>query len=272
MDAWVLKSGRIGAFELLGEVAAQLGELRFEGISSERDAAPAAFVRRAVELVARAGELALGGNPEGVGLMVRTAFEAATLAVWVASSPGNFERLSGDHSRSIRRLSTKAVGGALDPLLVDWPESQRMPPFEQVVAAVGAWLLEQGNDHASRFSEFYDGFYRLHSTVDVHNWGPAVRYLRVENETYRVADYPRLVGMHPMWNVVATATVVGWLACVTFEACQYGSTNELRPIVDRLADELDRRMVTVDVEVVSLLERLDITPTLLRIRDPRNTA
>ena len=189
-------------------------------------------------------------------MLVRTALESATYAVWVLGDSDRFDRLNADYARYVRLLNDGAMSGRLTPLLDGWPASERLVSFERVVGDVADWLAGRSDPGGGRYRELYSGLYRSLSTFDVHGLGPVERYVIADGTA--VVIPPRPGGMAPGVAVALGALVLGLVAepvCASYRL----DTVELVELTEQLYTELaSSGAATLHPDVVEGLARYGI--------------
>lgn len=151
-------------------------------------------VLRSACLLDSVATLADTANPEGVGLLIRGAFETSVHGLWMLVDPQNVFLLYTDYQRSSRLLLEGAgAEGEVDSNVVDAAiaavdsnrPDKRLPSFESILKDVNRWATEHQISELAGFDHLYRRVYRPLSLFDAHGFGPVHRYMSLPS-----ADQP----------------------------------------------------------------------------------
>jgi Family of unknown function (DUF5677) len=143
-------------------------------------------VLRSAGLLDRVMTLTDTANPDGVGLLIRGAFETSVQGLWMLVAPQNVFLLYSDYQRSSRQLLQGArEEGEIDATFVDAAiaaidsnlPDKRLPSFDSILTDVNRWATEQQISELVGFDQMYRRLYRPLSLFDVHGFGPVHRYM-----------------------------------------------------------------------------------------------
>jgi Family of unknown function (DUF5677) len=143
-------------------------------------------VLRSASLLDSVVTIADTANPEGVGLLIRGAFETSVHGLWMLVAPEHVFLLYSDYQRSSRQLLEGArAEGEIDAGVVataiaavdsNRPD-KRLPSFESILKDVNRWVTEQQISALAGVDHMYRRIYRPLSLFDVHGFGPVKRYV-----------------------------------------------------------------------------------------------